>query len=63
MVKIRKSNSSKNRNKKGKAANRAKARRVNVSTPFETCSEQFFEKYLTLLILHRPVNPNWAIVQ
>jgi hypothetical protein len=40
MVKYRKSNSSKNRNKKGKAANRAKAGRINASTPFETCSEQ-----------------------
>ena len=40
MVKYRKSNPRKNRNKKDRAANRPKARRINASTPFETCSEQ-----------------------
>ena len=40
MVKSRRSKSRKNRNKKATRTNRVKARRINASTPFETCSEQ-----------------------
>jgi hypothetical protein len=40
MVKYRRSNSRKNRNKKATRTNRVKAGRINASTPFETCSEQ-----------------------
>ena len=40
MVKYRRSNYRKNRNKKATRTNRVKARRINASTPFETCSEQ-----------------------
>ena len=40
MVKQRKKGSRKRRGGKGSYANRAKARRINASTGFETCSEQ-----------------------
>jgi len=40
MVKRRKKNNRKNRNRKGFCKNRAKARKINASTPFETCTEQ-----------------------
>jgi len=40
MVKRRKKNNRKNRIRKGFYKNRAKARKINASTPFETCSER-----------------------
>ena len=40
MVKRQKNITSKNRIRKGFCKNRAKARKINASTPFETCSEQ-----------------------
>ena len=40
MVKRRKKNTRKNRIRKGFCKNRAKARIINASTPFETCIEQ-----------------------
>jgi len=40
MVKQRKKGSRKRRGGKGSCAHRAKARRINASTEFETCSEQ-----------------------
>ena len=59
MVKSRKSNFRKNRNKKGRKTNRTKARKINASTPFETCSEQLSPfggllaliKFLDLMLL------------
>ena len=40
MVKQRKNNTKKKRNGKGFKENRAKARKINASTEFETCTEQ-----------------------
>ena len=40
MVKRRKKNNRKNRIRKGFCKNRAKARKINASTPYETCTEQ-----------------------
>ena len=40
MVKSSKSKKRKNRNGKGPRKNTAKARKINASTPHETCSEQ-----------------------
>ena len=40
MVKRRKENSRKNRIRKGFCKNRTKARKINASTPYETCTEQ-----------------------
>lgn len=40
MVKRRKKNSRKNRIRKGFCKNRTKARKINASTPYETCTEQ-----------------------
>ena len=40
MVKRRYHKKSKSRNKKGSRKNRAKARKINASTPYETCSER-----------------------
>ena len=40
MVKTQKKNTRKNRIRKGFCKNRTKARRINASTPFETCTEQ-----------------------
>ena len=40
MVKRRKKNSRKNRIRKGFCKNRVKARKINASTPYETCTEQ-----------------------
>ena len=40
MVKRQKKNTRKNRIRKGFCKNRTKARRINASTPFETCTEQ-----------------------
>ena len=40
MVKRRKKNTRKNRNRKGFSKNRAKARKINASTAYETCTEQ-----------------------
>jgi len=40
MVKRRKKNTRKNRIRKGFSKNRAKARKINASTPYETCTEQ-----------------------
>ena len=40
MVKTRKKNNRKNRKSKGFDANGAKARKINTSTVYETCSEQ-----------------------
>lgn len=40
MVKSKKSNFQKNRNKKGCTANPAKAKKINASTQYDTCSEQ-----------------------
>jgi hypothetical protein len=40
MVKQRKKGSRKRRGGKGSCAHRARARRINASTEFETCSEQ-----------------------
>jgi hypothetical protein len=40
MVKRQKNSTSKNRIRKGFCKNRAKARKINASKPFETCSEQ-----------------------
>jgi hypothetical protein len=40
MVKRRKNNNRKNRNRKGFCQNRAKARKINASTAYETCTEQ-----------------------
>jgi hypothetical protein len=40
MVKRRKNNSRKNRTRKGFCKNRTKARKINASTPYETCTEQ-----------------------
>ncbi len=40
MVKRQKNNNRKNRNRKGFSKNRAKARKINASTVYETCSEQ-----------------------
>jgi hypothetical protein len=40
MVKRRKNNTKKKRNGKGFKANGAKARKINASTVFETCTEQ-----------------------
>ncbi len=40
MVKRRKKNNRKNCNRKGFCKNGAKARKINASTPFETCTEQ-----------------------
>ena len=40
MVKRRKNNNSKNRSRKGFCQKRAKARKINASTAYETCSEQ-----------------------
>jgi len=40
MVKRRKKNTRKNRIRKGFCKNRANARKINASTPFETCTEQ-----------------------
>jgi hypothetical protein len=40
MVKRQKKNTRKNRIRKGFCKNRAKARKINASTPYETCTEQ-----------------------
>ncbi len=40
MAKIRKKNNRKNRNRKGFCKNRAKARKINASTEYETCTEK-----------------------
>ncbi|MBC8391052.1 MAG: hypothetical protein H8E17_00580, partial [Deltaproteobacteria bacterium] len=40
MVKRRKQNTTKNRSSKGFKANRAKARKINASTAYDTCTEQ-----------------------
>jgi len=40
MVKRRKKNNRKNRNRKGFSQNRANARKINASTAYETCTEQ-----------------------
>ena len=40
MVKRRKNNTKKKRNSKGFDENGAKARKINASTAFETCTEQ-----------------------
>lgn len=40
MVKSNKSKKRKNRKNKGFKANNARARKINASTPYETCSEQ-----------------------
>jgi hypothetical protein len=40
MVKQRKKNSRKRRSSKGFRANRAKASKINGSTPYETCTEK-----------------------
>ena len=40
MVKIQKNSNSKNRNRKGFYQKRAKARKINASTAYETCTEQ-----------------------
>jgi hypothetical protein len=40
MVKSKKSNFRKNRNPKGFSQNGAKAKKINASTAFDTCSEQ-----------------------
>jgi hypothetical protein len=40
MVKSKKSNFRKNRNPKGFRPNGAKAKKINASTAFDTCSEQ-----------------------
>ena len=40
MVKRQKNNTSKNRNRKGFCQKRAKARKINASTAYETCTEQ-----------------------
>ena len=40
MIKRQKYITSKNRIRKGFCKNRAKARKINASTPYETCSEQ-----------------------
>ena len=41
MVKRRKKNTRKNRIRKGFSKNRAKAKKINASTPYEICTERF----------------------
>ena len=64
MVKRRKKNTRKNRIRKGFSKNRAKARKINASTPYETCTEQLSPfggllaliKFLDLVNFHKIFN-------
>jgi len=58
MVKRRKKNTRKKRASKGFKANRAKARKINASTPYETCTEQLspFGGLLVLIKFFNLVN-------
>jgi hypothetical protein len=64
MVKRQKNITSKNRIRKGFCQNRAKARKINASTPYETCSEQLSPfggllaliKFLDLVNFHKIFN-------
>ena len=64
MVKRRKKNTRKNRNRKGFSQNRAKARNINASTAYETCTEQLSPfggllaliKFLDLVNFHKIFN-------
>ena len=64
MVKRRKKNNRKNRIRKGFSKNRAKARKINASTPYETCTEQLspfggllaLVKFLDLVNFHKIFN-------
>jgi hypothetical protein len=61
MVKRQKKNTRKNRIRKGFSKNRAKARKINASTPYETCTEQLSPfggllaliKFLDLVNFHK----------
>jgi hypothetical protein len=64
MVKRQKKNTRKNRIRKGFSKNRAKARKINASTPYETCTEQLSPfggllaliKFLDLVNFHKIFN-------
>ena len=58
MVKRRKNNSRKRRTRKGFCKNRTKARKINASTPYETCTEQLspFGGLLALIKFFDSVN-------
>jgi hypothetical protein len=61
MVKRRKNNNRKNRSRKGFCKNHAKARKINASTAYETCTEQLspfggllaFIKFIDLVNFHK----------
>jgi len=64
MVKRRKNNNRKNRSRKGFCKNRAKARKINASTAYETCTEQLSPfggllvliKFIDLVNFHKIFN-------
>ncbi len=71
MVKRRKNNTSKKRYSKGFSKNRIKARKINASTAYGTCTEQLSAfggllaliKFLTMHINSHGANPGWVTIR